>query len=90
MAVLGGAVRRPAGASLILASVLIAAGLLLPLAVMFGQALGSATEVNRVLLRERSLVLLVHTVVLVVLVVLAAGSLGLAAAWFTERSRLPG
>jgi iron(III) transport system permease protein len=47
------------------------------------------SEIHHVLLRARSLSLLRHTVVLTLLVAALAGILGVAAAWCTERTRLP-
>jgi iron(III) transport system permease protein len=70
---------------------LIALALLLPLALL---ALDARTagwnEVRQVLFRQRSLFLLRHTLVLSVLVVVLAAAIGVAAAWCTERSELPG
>jgi iron(III) transport system permease protein len=47
-------------------------------------------EVRQVLFRQRSLVLLEHTVVLGVVVVACAAVIGTAAAWCTERAGVPG
>lgn len=70
---------------------LLALALLLPLALL---ALDARTagwnEVRQVLFRRRSLFLLGHTLVLSVLVVVLAAAIGVAAAWCTERSELPG
>jgi iron(III) transport system permease protein len=79
------------GRAVVGVSALIALALLLPLGLL---ALDARTagwaEVERVLFRERSLFLLRHTVVLSALVVTLAATIGTAAAWCTERSRLPG
>jgi iron(III) transport system permease protein len=71
-------------------SVVIAAVLLSPLALLVLDAHSAGwTEVHRVLFRGRSLFLLRHTVVLAVLVVILAATIGVATAWCTERTRLP-
>ncbi|RNI20890.1 ABC transporter permease [Flexivirga caeni] len=46
-------------------------------------------EIHRVLFRSRSAMLLRHTVVLAVLVAVLSAAVGVAAAWATERTRLP-
>jgi iron(III) transport system permease protein len=75
---------------LVAGSVLIAAGLLAPLALLALDARSAGwNEIHRVLFRERSAFLLRHTVVLSALVVLFAGVIGVAAAWCTERVALP-
>ncbi len=71
-------------------SALIAVGLLSPLGVLALDARDSGwSEIHSVLFRERSLILLRHTVVLSVLVALFAVIIGVATAWCTERTRLP-
>ncbi len=47
-------------------------------------------EIHRVLFRERSWHLLQHTVEISVLVVLFSAAIGVATAWCTERTRIPG
>jgi iron(III) transport system permease protein len=72
-------------------SIVIALALLLPLGLLGLDARAAGwSEIHRVLFRERSLFLLEHTVTISVLVVLFAAVLGVAAAWCTERARLPG
>ena len=51
---------------------------------------GGWTELHRVLFNSRAGLLLSHTVVLCALVVALAASIGVGAAWCTERTRLPG
>jgi iron(III) transport system permease protein len=78
-------------APVVVVSALIALVLLLPLGLLALEASGAgASEIERVLLRERSLVLLVHTVALALLVTFAAALLGVAGAWCTERTMLAG
>ena len=48
------------------------------------------SEIHRVLFRERSWHLLQHTVEISVLVVLFSAAIGVATAWCTERTRIPG
>ncbi len=73
-----------------LASAFIAAGLLLPLVLVILDARGAGwTEIRQVLFRQRSLLLLEHTVTLALIVAVAAAVLGVTAAWCTERTRLP-
>jgi iron(III) transport system permease protein len=65
-------------------------GLLLPLVLLVLDARSAGwAEIHRVLFRERSLFLLRHTLVLSFLVVFLAGTIGVATAWCTERTRLP-
>jgi iron(III) transport system permease protein len=65
--------------------------LLLPLGLLGLDARTAGwTEIHRVLFRQRSLVLLEHTVAISVLVVIFAAVIGVATAWCTERVRLPG
>ena len=72
-------------------SIVIALALLLPLGLLGLDARAAGwSEIHRVLFRERSLYLLQHTVVISVLVVFFAAVIGVAAAWCTERARLPG
>ncbi len=74
----------------ILASVAIAAVLLSPLVIVAIDAHSAGwTEIHRVLFRERSWVLLQHTVLLSVTVMVLAAAIGVAAALCTERSRVP-
>ena len=75
---------------MVVISTLVALVLLLPVALLVIQAASAGgPEVARVLFRERSLTLLVHTVLLAVLVTVAAALIGVAAAWCTERTLLP-
>jgi iron(III) transport system permease protein len=68
----------------------IAALLLSPLALLALDAHSAGwSEIHHVLLRSRSALLLRHTVLLTLLVALLAAVLGVAAAWCTERTRLP-
>jgi iron(III) transport system permease protein len=78
------------GRLLVLASLLIALGLLSPLILLILDARGAGWgEISRVLFREQSLSLLHNTVVLAVLVMAFAAAIGVAAAWCTERTRMP-
>jgi iron(III) transport system permease protein len=71
-------------------SVVIAALLLSPLVLVALDARKAGwSEIHRVLFRARSWELLQHTVTLAVLVVAFAAVIGVAAAWCTERTRLP-
>ena len=71
-------------------SALVAIGLLLPVVLLILDARSAGwSEIHRVLFRQRSALLLRNTVVLALLVVLFAGTIGVAAAWCTERARLP-
>jgi iron(III) transport system permease protein len=82
--------RRRGGGTLVAASAVIAAGLLAPLALVGLDAHDAGWgEIHRVLFRDRSALLLRHTVVLCVLVVVLAGVVGVACAWCTERGGLP-
>jgi iron(III) transport system permease protein len=85
---------RPRGAQrriVVVVGALIAAALLAPLVLIALDARSAGwTEVHSVLFRARSLMLLRHTVVLSLLVLLAAATIGVAAAWCTERCALPG
>jgi iron(III) transport system permease protein len=91
-AVARGRLRRGLGRGRITvaAGVLIALALLAPLVLL---ALDARTagwaEIHRVLFRQRSLMLLEHTVTLAVLVCVFSASIGVGAAWCTERTRLP-
>ncbi|HVV74700.1 MAG TPA: iron ABC transporter permease [Mycobacteriales bacterium] len=81
---------RRGGGSLVAASGLIAAGLLMPLVLVGLDARDAGWhEIHAVLFRGRSAFLLKHTVVLCVLVVLLAAVIGVACAWCTERGGLP-
>ncbi len=84
--------RRPGrGQAGVAVSVVIALGLLLPLGLLVLDARAAGwTEIHRVLFRQRSLSLLEHTVTVSALVVVLAAVIGTAAAWCTERTRLPG
>jgi iron(III) transport system permease protein len=74
----------------ILASLAIAAVLLSPLLLVVLDARSAGwEEIHRVLFRHRSWVLLQHTVLLSVTVMALAATIGVAAAWCTERSRVP-
>ena len=79
------------GRATLVTSVVIALALLLPLGFLGLDARAAGwTEIHRVLFRERSLLLLRHTVMISVLVVFFAAAIGVATAWCTERVRLPG
>jgi iron(III) transport system permease protein len=85
--------RRPvrSGRVTLAASVVIAAGLLSPLVLLGLDAhSGGWSEIHRVLFRDRSWFLLRHTVELAALVVVFAAVIGVACAWCTERSGIPG
>ena len=72
-------------------SIPVALALLAPLVMLALDARDAGWgEIHRVLFRDRSAMLLRNTVVLGVLVVALASTLGVAAAWCTERLRLPG
>lgn len=82
--------RRRSRGGLVLASGLIALGLLLPLIIVAVQAGASGlSEVDRVLFRQRSAYLLQHTVTLAAIVTALACVIGVAGAWATERTGLP-
>jgi iron(III) transport system permease protein len=84
--------RRPGVGQRVVVAVgaLIAAALLAPLVVVGLDAHSAGwPEISQVLFRQRSLMLLTNTVELAVLVVILAAAIGVAAAWATERSRLP-
>jgi iron(III) transport system permease protein len=70
---------------------LVVAGIMLaPLALVALDAHSAGwTEIHRVLFRQRSAMLLRHTLVLTGLVVLLAGTIGTLTAWTTERTALP-
>ena len=75
----------------VLAGGLIAATLLAPLVLLALDARSAGwAEIHAVLFRDRSLMLLRHTVVLAALVVVFAATIGVAVAWTTERRALPG
>lgn len=79
------------GRLVLAASVLIALALLLPLALLALDAHSAGwEEIHYVLFRQRSLLLLDHTLVLSLLVAILAAAIGVAMAWCTERTRLPG
>ena len=82
---------RRSDRAVVAAGALIAAGLLAPL-VLIGIDAGNAgwAEIHRVLFRQRSVVLLWHTVALSALVAVLAATIGTAAAWATERTPLRG
>ncbi len=74
----------------VVVSAAIAVLLLLPLGLLVIQAhLAGWTEIHRVLFRQRTLGLLRNTVVLSVLVTTLSATIGIAAAWCTERTALP-
>jgi len=82
--------RRGEGRVTVAASAAIAIALLLPLVLLALQANSTGWgEIGRVLFRARSWHLLRHTVTLAALVVVCAATIGVAAAWCTERTRLP-
>jgi iron(III) transport system permease protein len=69
---------------------LVAAALLAPLVLLALDARSAGwAEIRRVLFRQRSLILLEHTVTLSVLVGTLAAVIGVSAAWATERCALP-
>lgn len=71
-------------------SVLVALTLIAPLVLLVLDANSAGwSEISRVLFRQRSAVLLQHTVTLAVLVAVLSAVIGTAAAWCTERTRLP-
>jgi iron(III) transport system permease protein len=79
------------GRLLMAVSVLVTLSLLLPLALLALDAHSAGwDEIHQVLFRQRSLLLLRHTLVLSALVVTLAAAIGVATAWCTERSGLPG
>jgi iron(III) transport system permease protein len=81
----------PGNRVLLVISAVIGVALLLPLVVLAIDARDAGwAEISSVLFRARSLTLLEHTVVLAVLVTALAAAIGTAAAWFTERTDLPG
>src|SRR4051794_17967403 len=81
---------RRGGGSLVAGSAVIAAALLAPLALVGLDAHDAGWgEIHRVLFRDRSALLLRHTVLLCALVVVLAAVLGVACAWCTERGGLP-
>jgi iron(III) transport system permease protein len=72
-------------------SAVISIALLLPLPLLALDARGAGwAEVRRVLWRQRSAFLLGNTVQLAALAIVFATTLGVGAAWCTERTRLPG
>ncbi len=72
-------------------SLLVAATLLLPVTFLVGQAAQvGRTEVTRLLLRHLTGMLLVNTVELSAVVTVACAAIGVTAAWFAERTNLPG
>jgi iron(III) transport system permease protein len=76
---------------LVALSACIAFALLFPLVLLVLDARSAGWgEIHRVLFRERSWYLLRHTAVLSALVVVFAASIGVGAAWCTERIGLPG
>jgi iron(III) transport system permease protein len=88
-----GRLRRSGGQGriVVLLSAFIALALLLPLGLLVLDARSAGWgEIHRVLFRERSWLLLRHTVVLASLVVVLATVIGVVTAWCTERTRLPG
>lgn len=82
--------RASRGRAVVAIAALIALLLLAPLWLLVIDV-GTAgwSEIQHELLRSRSAVLLRNTVVLAALVVVLAASIGIAAAWCTERTRLP-
>jgi iron(III) transport system permease protein len=82
--------RAGRGWPVVVASVLIAAGLLAPLLlVALDVARTGGGELHRVLFRDRSVMLLRNTVVLCAIVATLAAAIGTGAAWLTERAALP-
>jgi iron(III) transport system permease protein len=82
--------RSDRGWLVVLASTLIAAGLLAPL-VLIALDVRSVgwSEFHRVLFRDRSVMLLRNTVVLCAIVAALAAAIGTGVAWLTERTALP-
>jgi iron(III) transport system permease protein len=79
------------GQATVAISAVIALVLLVPLGLLGLDARAAGwTEIHRVLFRQRSLLLLEHTVVISLLVVIFAAVIGVATAWCTERASLPG
>ena len=79
------------GEATVAISTVIALALLLPLGLLGLDARAAGWgEIHRVLFRERSWYLLQHTVEISVLVVLFSATIGVATAWCTERTRIPG
>ncbi len=84
------ATRVNRGRLIVAIGALIALALLAPLwLLVLDVATAGWHEIGHQLLRSRSAVLLRNTVVLAVIVVALAGAIGVAAAWCTERSRVP-
>jgi iron(III) transport system permease protein len=85
--------QRPTGPRrrlIVVVGTVVAAVLLAPLVLVLLDARSAGwTEIHRVLFRERSLMLLRHTVTLGVLVAALSATLGVSAAWATERTALP-
>jgi len=86
-----GSRNRWLGGRLVVAlSVVIALGLLMPLGLLALDARSAGwSEIRTVLFRERSWILLRHTVGLAALVVVLSVAIGVATAYCTERSRIP-
>ena len=86
-----GRLRRRSGRGwpVVVASVLIAAALLAPLVLVVLDVRSTGwAEIHRALLRQRSLMLLEHTVALCAVVSALASVIGTGAAWLTERTSL--
>jgi iron(III) transport system permease protein len=82
--------RRGRSRAVLVLGGVVAVLLLLPLLLLVLDARSAGwAEIHRVLFRERSLLLLRHTVTLSVLVVMFAAVIGTAVAWCTERTALP-
>ena len=82
--------RSDRGWPVVIASVVIAAGLLAPLALVALDARSSGwSELHRVLFRDRTAILLANTVVLCAIVAVLAAAIGTGTAWLTERTSLP-
>src|SRR5262245_21258745 len=74
-----------------IAAVLVAALVIAPVIVVFGQATSAGTaEVSRLLFRPRTAELLRNTLLLVAITVPVTIVLGCAAAWLVERTTIPG
>jgi iron(III) transport system permease protein len=82
--------RSDRGWPVVIASVVIAAGLLAPLALVALDVRSTGwSELHRVLFRDRTAMLLSHTVLLCAIVAVLATAIGTGAAWLTERTALP-
>ena len=82
--------RRPwPPAALWLPAILIAGAMALPLVYLLVRTLGAGSELGDLLLRQRTLEILVRSVVLVAAVTAASASIAVPLAWLTSRTDLP-